>query len=109
MSTLRIYDPKKPDSPKEYETLGKIQSKLFEINVLFDRWDQLSSRTDKKDLTNEDILDLYKDKIDLIKEEFGFQGVDIINVNPDYAKSDKFKPKRNGSLLQMRRTNRLWF
>jgi len=94
MSTLRIYDPKKPDSPKEYETLGKIQSKLFEINVLFDRWDQLASITDKKDLTNEAILDLYKDKIDLIKEEFGFQGVDIINVNPDFAKSDKFEPMR---------------
>jgi len=94
MSSLKIYDPKYPNASKDYETLAKIQNKLLEIDVLFERWEPLSSRTDKKNLADEEILNIYKDKLDLIKEEFGFQGVDIINVKPDFAQSDNFEPMR---------------
>jgi len=94
MSSLKIYDPKYPNVSKDYETLEEIQNKLLEIDVLFERWEPLSSRTNKKNLADEEILNIYKDKVDLIKEEFGFQGVDIINVKPDFAQSDKFEPMR---------------
>lgn len=94
MSSLKIYDPKYPNATKDYETLEKIQSKLLEIDVLFERWEPLSSLTDKENLTDEEILNIYNDKVVLIKEEFGFQGVDIINVKPDCAKTDDFEPMR---------------
>jgi len=94
MSSLKIYDPKYPNASQDYETLAKIQNKLLEIDVLFERWEPLSSRTNKKNLADEEILNIYKDKVDLIKEEFGFQGVDIINVIPDFSQSDKFEPMR---------------
>lgn len=94
MSLVKIFDVENPENFSEVEELPSIQAELSKINITFDKWDNLTSLTDKKDLSDEEILKLYQDKVDLIKKKHGLQSVDIINVSPAFAQTDKFQPMR---------------
>ncbi len=51
--------------------------KLEAIGVCLERWDT------KSDLSDEEILTVYKEEIDRIKEQGGFVSVDVLRVSPE--------------------------
>lgn len=95
MSLLIIFDEKTHQSVLDLSDHDAIQAELAKIDVEFQRWDTLEMLTEDKKLTDERILDLYKNEIKTIKDLYHFHQVDIINVTPEFAESEKFEPMRN--------------
>lgn len=94
MSLLRTYNKNNPAEFEEYHSEGNIRSELGKARIEFQRWEHLSGLTGRGDLTNEEILKLYKSEVNTIKDLYGFHSVDIINVPPEFAETEQFEPMR---------------
>ena len=94
MSLLKVFK-ESGETLNEFNQYEYIKEELLKANIGFKRWEKLHERPDKKDLENEAILNLYQQEIDSIKNDYGFQSVDIINVSPTFAQTEKFEPMRS--------------
>lgn len=69
----------------------EISTQLAKINVQFERWQadhEFSLTTD-----SESIIAAYQTSINKLKNEFGFQSVDVINVYPDHPNKAQLRQK----------------
>lgn len=94
MSLLRIFTKGNLKKFAEFDHHDEIKEALGKVNIEFQRWDELSMRTDQENLTDKEILNLYQEEIETINDLYGFQSVDIINVKPDFSKSEQFSSMR---------------
>lgn len=80
MSRLTIYPDNNPAKPDLDTTDGaKIAEALKKIGVSFERWE--ASKQFARDANDETVIDAYKADIDRIKEQGGYQTVDILRCN----------------------------
>ena len=80
MSRLTIYPDNNPSKPDLDTTDAAVMTKaLKDINVRFERWE--ASKEFARDAKDEDVIDAYGKDIDRIKQEGGYQTVDILRVN----------------------------
>lgn len=91
MSTLSIYPDDQPQSGELYTDFTAIQKQLANIGVLFERWTTNYPFT--ADADQESVLAAYADSIDRLKQQYGFQSVDVINLNPDHPEKAAFRQK----------------
>lgn len=91
MSTLTIYLDDHPQYGELYTDFSSIQNQLRQIGVQFERWTancKLSADADP-----ESILSAYADSIEKLKQQFGFQSVDVVKLTPEHPEKDAFRQK----------------
>jgi 1,2-dihydroxy-3-keto-5-methylthiopentene dioxygenase len=91
MSALTIYDENQPNQGKRTTTFADIARELAVIDVKFERWQ--ASRELKADDDQATIIDAYKEPINNLKQLYGFQSVDVINLSPDHPQKTEFRQK----------------
>ena len=87
MSHLAIYDEEGNllELLKEYQDVSKALSGL---GVRFERW---NTKPISLEAGQEEVIDVYKDDIDRINNEFGFKSMDVVSLNPNHPKKDEFR------------------
>ncbi|GAB6078867.1 1,2-dihydroxy-3-keto-5-methylthiopentene dioxygenase [Hydrogenobaculum acidophilum] len=88
MSHLAIYDEdgKLLELLKDYELISK---KLSDLGVRFERWkagNELSW-----DAGQEEVVKAYKEDINRIVREFGFESLDVVSLTPENPKKDELR------------------
>src|SRR5512139_2400124 len=100
MSALTIYPDNEPQSGVLYTDFTAIHEQLNNIGVqferlvgasAFERWERAC--TINADVEPESILAAFASSIDRLKQQHGFQSVDVIKLNPDHPEKDAFRQK----------------
>lgn len=95
MSVLTIYPDSysdiQPKQGKRFTDFADIERELAGIDVKFERW------TANRELAADDdqatIITAYQESIDKLKQLYGFQSVDVINLSPDNPDKAAFRQK----------------
>lgn len=87
MSRLTIYHHRQAQAEATDE--APIAATLAELGVTFRRW----PLRDSSGLSDAEILDLYAEDIAQVKQDFGFQSVDIVHLTPEHPKRLEFREK----------------
>lgn len=82
MSTLKIYDEVGQQQGSTFSQHDAISSQLHAIGVRFERWQ--ANQPLNAESSNDDILAAYKESVDALKAEYGFQSADVIALRPDH-------------------------
>jgi 1,2-dihydroxy-3-keto-5-methylthiopentene dioxygenase len=91
MSALTVYLDNQPQFGELYTDFTSIKNQLNKIGVQFEHWTancKLSADADQPS-----VLAAYSDSIDKLKEQYGFQSVDVIKLNPDHPEKVVFRQK----------------
>lgn len=92
MSRLTIYPESQPDRPLlETEDVARIQQELTAAGMRFERW--RADRAVTGDADSASILAAYRDEIDRLVNEAGYQSCDVVSMNPDHPQKDEFRRK----------------
>ena len=92
MSQLKIFKDNDPQNPElETSIRDKIAFALGEVGVSFEQWE--TQQPIENEVTNEEIITAYKDQIDKLIAENGYQSFDVINMNPDYPQKQELRNK----------------
>jgi 1,2-dihydroxy-3-keto-5-methylthiopentene dioxygenase len=96
MSRLTIYPDNNPGKPELDTTdAATITKALNDIHVRFERWK--ASKEFTQDADDNTVIEAYKDDIERIKKEGGYQTVDILRCNA--ATPDDVKPALRAKFL----------
>jgi len=92
MSELRIFSD---DSPEQVETHAtkhtEIQALLAEKGIRFERWE--AAQAVAAGASQEEIITAYKNDIDRLIAEDGYQTVDVVSLSSDHPEKDAFRQK----------------
>ena len=92
MSRLTIYPDNQPDNTILDTADGdQITKSLHQIGVRFERWE--ASQTLADDASDHDVMAAYDHEINRLKQENGYQSVDVIRLLPDNPKREEFRQK----------------
>ena len=91
MSALTVYLDNQPQFGELYTDFTAIKNQLNNIGVQFERWTANSKLSADADQAS--VLAAYADSIDKLKEQYGFQSVDVIKLNPDNPEKAAFRQK----------------
>jgi 1,2-dihydroxy-3-keto-5-methylthiopentene dioxygenase len=91
MSALTVYADNQPQFGELYTDFTAIQNQLNTLGVKFERWIANSELPAEAD--EESVLAAYADSIDRLKQQYGFQSVDVVKLNPDHPEKDAFRQK----------------
>jgi 1,2-dihydroxy-3-keto-5-methylthiopentene dioxygenase len=95
MSVLAIYpDNYRKDQPEDvsrYSDFVDIERELAAIDVKFERW--TANRELAADADQATIIATYQESIAKLKQLYGFQSEDVINLTPDHPQKAEFRQK----------------
>ena len=91
MSTLVIYAEDCPQHGERFSDFEAIQAQLNDIGVRFERW--IANHEFAADADSDTILAAYADTIDKLREEYGFQSIDLINLTPEQPEKDTLRKR----------------
>jgi 1,2-dihydroxy-3-keto-5-methylthiopentene dioxygenase len=91
MSALSIYPAEKALDPIISQDFAAIQASLKELGVQFERWQ--ADFAFAADADAQTVLDAYQASINELKQSYGFQSVDVINVKPDHPNKEQLRGK----------------
>jgi 1,2-dihydroxy-3-keto-5-methylthiopentene dioxygenase len=91
MATLTIYPEKQPELGETFIDFSAIKNHLGSLGVQFEQWAANCELT--PDANQEAVLDAYRDPIERLKHQYGFQSVDVISLNPDHPDKAAFRKK----------------
>lgn len=92
MSSLTIFDAASV-SPQAATSrdFSVISQQLAELGVQFERWQAEANFA--ADAEPQDVLNAYQGSIDRLKQQYGFQSVDVISVKPDHPNKQQLREK----------------
>lgn len=91
MSALTVYAENQPGSGETVTDFSSIQDKLNSIGVQFERWTANCELA--PDADQEAIIAAYRNSIEQLKQQYGFQSVDVVGLNPDHPDKEAFRQK----------------
>ncbi|MEO1751530.1 acireductone dioxygenase [Thiofaba sp. EF100] len=92
MSLLRIFAENRPEAPLAiYTEAADIARELAAIGVRFEQWE--ASVPLAADAGQEAVLAAYRDDVERLNREYGFQSVDVVSLRPDHPQKDEFRAK----------------
>lgn len=91
MSALTVYSELQPASGETYRDFTSISEQLSAIGVQFMRWQaQFAFAADADAQT---VQEAYQESITKLKNEYGFQSVDVISLKADHPNKDTLRQK----------------
>jgi 1,2-dihydroxy-3-keto-5-methylthiopentene dioxygenase len=91
MSALTIYPENQPEAGKLFTELADIEAQLNRIGVKFERWTANGELADDAD--QEAVITAYRDSVDRLMRQYGFQSVDVVSLQPDHPQKTAFREK----------------
>lgn len=91
MSLLTIYPDDQPQLGDQFTAFADIERELAAIDVKFERW--VANHKLTADDGQATILAAYQEAIDKLKQLYGFQSADVINLSPDHPQKVEFRQK----------------
>jgi len=91
MTTLAIYPEHQPEQITRTEDAQAIADQLKEIGVVFARWDAAFPFDASAD--QDTILKAYEPQVNQLKNHYGFQSADVINVQADHPQKTELRAK----------------
>ncbi|MEF3193345.1 MAG: acireductone dioxygenase [Halothiobacillaceae bacterium] len=92
MSELRIFEENRPQAPVAiHRDPEVIAHELAAIGVRFEQWE--ASVPLAADADEEAVLAAYRDDVERLKREYGFQTVDVVSLRPDHPQKDALRAK----------------
>jgi 1,2-dihydroxy-3-keto-5-methylthiopentene dioxygenase len=92
MSRLSIYDETRAGKPLSVHTdHGDIEHELGKVGVRFEQWQ--ASQPIAPGATQDEVIAAYRDDIDRLMREEGYQAVDVISLKPDNPDRAAFRQK----------------
>jgi len=91
MSALTIYPDDQPQYGEQYTDFSAIQTQLAKIGVKFEQWTSLYELPADADQAT--VLGAYADSIERLKQQYHFQSVDMMKLNPDHPDKAVFRQK----------------
>lgn len=92
MSELRIYDETRPQEPERVlSRFEDIEAALSAIGVGFERWE--ASRQLDAQASQDEVIEAYRESIDRLMKQFGFQSVDVISLTADHPQKQAMREK----------------
>jgi 1,2-dihydroxy-3-keto-5-methylthiopentene dioxygenase len=83
MSRLRIYEDAQPSTPVSVHTApAEIARALGQVGVRFEQWE--ANAPIAPGASQEEVVAAYRDDIDRLMREEGYQSVDVISLAPDH-------------------------
>jgi hypothetical protein len=90
VSELSIYPDNDPASPRRFTEFDDIRRELDAIGIRFERWD--ASKPVAPGASQEEILEAYRDDVDRLMRENGFQSADVVSLTPDHPQREACAP-----------------
>ncbi|MBZ2169858.1 1,2-dihydroxy-3-keto-5-methylthiopentene dioxygenase [Marinobacter sp. F4216] len=91
MTILSIFDSSQPDEAKKVtDDSSEIRALLAEQSVRFEQW---PTKDLPDDASQDEILEAYREEVESLKAECGFQTADVVNLNPDHPQKEAFRQK----------------
>jgi 1,2-dihydroxy-3-keto-5-methylthiopentene dioxygenase len=92
MSRLRIFDESKPQAPlAAYEDHAAIAEQLEKIGVRFEQWQ--ASQPIVPGASQDEVIAAYREDIDRLIGEKGYQSLDVISLTPDHPERAALRQK----------------
>ncbi|MET0229413.1 MAG: cupin, partial [Rhodanobacteraceae bacterium] len=92
MSRLSIYDETRTETPISVHTdHADIARELGKVGVRFEQWE--AAQPIAPGASQEEVIAAYRDDIDRLMREGGYQSVDVISLNPDNPDRATFRRK----------------
>lgn len=92
MSELRIFDEFRPEAPVGLFTdADDIARELAVLDVRFEQW--AANQPLAADADQDAVLSAYRDDVERLNREYGFQSVDVVSLRPDHPQKDEFRAK----------------
>lgn len=91
MSALTVYQDDQPQTGESFFELSQIRQQLAALGVRFERWAAdfpLAANADQST-----VIKAYQRPIDQLKQEFGFQSVDVISLHPGHPEKAALRRK----------------
>ncbi|MGN2249991.1 acireductone dioxygenase [Frateuria edaphi] len=83
MSRLRIFEDTQPSTPVSVHTApAEIARELGQVGVRFEQWE--ANAPIAPGASQEEVVAAYRDDIDRLMREEGYQSVDVISLAPDH-------------------------
>lgn len=91
MSRLTIHDDRDGAVLNEFRDGEGIRRELGAIGVRFERWQAGAELA--ADAGQEVVLAAYREPVQRLMDEYGFQSVDVVSLNPDHPERETFRNK----------------
>lgn len=91
MSALTIYPDSQPDQGRQFLEFTEIAGQLSGLGVQFERWQ--ADQAFSSDADADAVLQAYQSSIDKLKQQFGFQSVDVISLSADHPNKEALRQK----------------
>lgn len=91
MSALTIYPANQPQQGNTCRDFDTISEQLKTIGVQFERWEPGSEFISEVEVLT--VMDAYQQHIDRLKEQYGFQSVDVVSLKPDHPEKQAMRQK----------------
>jgi 1,2-dihydroxy-3-keto-5-methylthiopentene dioxygenase len=91
MSELKIYREDDPAAPRVLTDRAAVARELDAIGVLFEGWS--ADRELAADAGEAEVLAAYRDSVDRLMRDYGFQSVDVVSLKPDHPQKDALRAK----------------
>lgn len=91
MSALSVYQEEQPQQKTTYFDFDDIQQQLASLGVRFERWNAAFPLADTAD--QDTVFSAYKQSIEQLKKEYGFQSVDLISMNAGHPDKEALRTK----------------
>jgi 1,2-dihydroxy-3-keto-5-methylthiopentene dioxygenase len=91
MSALTVYPDNQPQSGVLYTEYSEIEAQLSRVGVQFERWTancELAGDADQ-----DAVIKAYRDSVDRLMRQYGFQSVDVVSLQPDHPQKTAFREK----------------
>lgn len=91
MSALTIYSVDQPQQGTTSRDFETIAAELNAIGVQFERWHAECESAAYAGVQT--VLEAYQKSIDKLKQQYGFQSVDVVSLTADHPEKDAFRQK----------------
>ncbi len=91
MSALTVYQVDQPGMGTTVRDFSGIAEQLKAIGVHFERW--LAETEFETNAEPQTVMDAYKGSIAALKQQYGFQSVDVISLKPDHPSKQQLRQK----------------
>jgi 1,2-dihydroxy-3-keto-5-methylthiopentene dioxygenase len=91
MTALTVYSNQHLQQGEHFTDFAAIQQKLANIGVQFERW--TANCVLPADADQASVIAAYADSVERLKQQYGFQSVDVVNLKPDHPDKATFRQK----------------
>lgn len=91
MSLLAVYANARATQPEVTGNFSGMAERLAAIGVGFERWEATSPLT--QDASQAEVLAAYAGPVERLKQQYGFQSADVINVGPGHPDKAALRQK----------------